>query len=288
MLNSLTKKKILAICLFALPALGTAQHRAAVGPLESIQVEKSRLTVLGQTFEISNATKIAVNGELIGLAQGSEALVAGHSIYVEGVDVADRSVATLVSISDDRYVPGGTSVYIFGNIAEVSNATGTFRIGSLWIDSSAAAPEFLANIKVGAAVETLGIQPVEGGRLVGVDLLSIGGTDKQSIGGTGAQLQSIGGTGKQKQSIGGTGVQLQSIGGTGKQKQSIGVTDHTQLQSIGGTGKQRLSIGGTGVQLQSIGGTGKQKQAIGVTDAQLQSIGGTGKQKLSIGGTGVY
>ena len=270
MLNSLTTKKILAICLFALPIVGTAQDRAAVGPLESIQVEKSRLTVLGQTFEISNATKIAVNGELIGLSQVSEALVAGHSIYVEGVDLADRSVATLVSISDDRYVPGGTSVYIFGNIAEVSNVTGTFRIGSLWIDSSAAAPEFLADIKVGAAVETLGIQPVEGGKLVGVDLLSIGGT------------------GNQKKSIGGARVQLQSIGGTGRQKQSIEVTD-AQLQSIGGTGNQKQSIGGTGVQLQSIGGTGKQKQSIGVTDhTQLQSIGGTGKQRLSIGGTGVY
>ena len=259
MLNYLTTKKFLAILLFALPTLGTAQQRATVGPLERIQVEKSSLTVLGQTFEISNATKIAVNGEPIGLAQVSEALVAGHSIYVEGFDLADRSVATLISITDDRYVPGGTSVYIFGNIAEVSDVTGKFRIGSLWIDSSAATPEFLANIKVGAAVETLGIQPLEGGSLVGVDLLSIGGTgkQKQSIGGTGAQLQSIGGTGKQKQ----------SIGGTGKQTQSIDVTD-TQLQSIGGTGKQKQSIGGTGF--------------------QLQSIGGTGKQKLSIGGTGIY
>jgi hypothetical protein len=284
----LKTKKFFLICLFAVPLVSFAQQRAASGPVERVDRSTHQITVLGQTFLMTAATRFAVNGRELPMPFGLRSISIQDSISIVGIDSPKGPVATLVELSRVPYVAGASPVYVLGSIEEYSHRSAEIRVGSLSIDASGLSPDLLSNLRIGATVEASGIQPNPTGKLVGPARLSIGGTglQKQSTGGTGVRLQSIGGTGLQKQSIGGTGVQLQSIGGTGLQKQSIGGTG-VRLQSIGGTGLQKQSIGGTGVQLQSIGGTGLQKQSIGGTGVRLQSIGGTGLQKQSIGGTGI-
>jgi hypothetical protein len=287
--KTLNTKKFLLVCLLALPSLAAAQHRAALGPVEAFGKSSSTITVLGQTFAISDATRIAINGRQISAGEVSNLISRGQRVYVEGIDLTGQSLATSIDVVRDPYVAGATAVHLLGKISEFSPTSGFIRIGSLRIDSTSIDPELMGKLQVGSTVQISGIQPSPNGRVVGPIQLSIAGSGLrvESIGGSGAQVQSIGGSGKF--SIGGSGAQIKSIGGSGKlsiggsgtQLQSIGGSG-TQLQSIGGSGTQLQSIGGSGTQLQSIGGSGK--LSIGGSGAQLQSIGGSGT--LSIGGSG--
>jgi hypothetical protein len=286
--NTLNTKKFLLACLLAVPSLALAQSRAALGPVEALGKASSTITVLGQTFAISGATRIAVNGVRISTGEIRQSIATGQSVYVEGIDVPGRSLATSIDVIQDPYVAGATVVHILGKVSEYSPSSGSIRIGSLRIDSSAVDPELVGRLQIGSAIHVSGIQPSPRGALVGPIQLSIGGSGMmlESIGGSGAQIQSIGGSGTL--SIGGSGAKLESIGGSGTlsiggsgaQVQSIGgsgkLTSGAQIQSIGGSGT--LSIGGSGKQVQSIGGSGNQIQSIGGSGAQTQSIGGSGLQ----------
>jgi hypothetical protein len=286
--NMLKTKTFFAFCLMALPLVGAAQQRSVIGPVEMFQDASFRITVLGQAYSLTSATRFAIDGSPIALAEGVKALSGTQMVAIEGVDTKAGTLASRIDVLSVPYVPGANTVYLLGTIERKSSSRGEFQIGALRIDSSALDPELLSQLRVGSLVEVAGIQPMPAGRLVGPITVSIGraGARVESIGGTGVRLESIGGTGAKLQSIGGTGAQMQSIGGTGSKADSIGGTG-AKVQSIGGTGAKLQSIGGTGAQIQSIGGTGLKAESIGGTGTDLQSIGGTGAQAQSIGGTGV-
>jgi hypothetical protein len=270
------KKFLLALAL-ALPLFAAAQDRAAFGPIENVGRAAPAITVLGQRFAISPATKIAVNGRSVPRGRAFELLTFGQRVLVQGKDSPNGTVATSIDVAREAYVPGATPVYVYGVISSAYPVSGLISIGNLQIDTTALAPEHLEAIRIGVTVELIAIQPVPSGVLISPNLLSIGGSGSQlqSIGGSGAQLESIGGSGVKVQSIGGSGVAAQSIGGSG-----------SQLQSIGGSGVKSESIGGSGSMVQSIGGSGVQLQSIGGSGIKAESIGGSGMLADSIGGSG--
>jgi hypothetical protein len=280
--NMLNTKKFLALCLLTVPLMSVAQQRAAFGPVESLAVEKSSITVLGQTFSVTNATHIAINGRRVSLKTALPRLAPSQFVYIEGTDRADGSIATSLVLSRGEYVPGATEVYAVGVVAELVASEGLIRIGSLKVDTSSLAPELMSAIQVGSFVMVSGIQPLQGGNLVGPVQLSVGGSGIQTVGGSG--IQSVGGSGIQ--SVGGSGIQsvggsgIQSVGGSGIQ--SVGGSG---IQSVGGSGIQ--SVGGSGIQsvggsgIQSVGGSGIQS----VGGSGIQSVGGSGV--LSVGGSGI-
>ena len=295
--NMLISKKLLAVLLIALPMQGGAQHRAATGPLEHVQPANRAITVLGQVFEVNDATRIAVDGELVSWSLARDILSRDQDIYVEGEDQGDTTVATLVSVSHSKYVSGATPVYLLGTVEEISTSNGLIHVRSLRIDSSTMDPDLLAVLEVGSLVEVSGVQPLAGGTIVNSELLSVGGSgfQRKSVGGSGFQLrsmggsgfllQSVGGSGFQRTSVVGSGIQKQSVGGSGAQIQSVGGSG-IQLQSVGGSGIQTPSVRGSGIQLQSVGGSGIQRQSVGGSGIQTQSVGGSGIQRQSVGGSG--
>jgi hypothetical protein len=263
--NMLNTKKFFAVLLLTLPMLCAAQQRAALGPLESLDPGKSSITVLGQTFLLTDATQVALNGKPVPASIAFFRLAADQLVYVEGVDTAGQSVATSVVVTRSRYIAGATEVYAFGSIAEVLTAEGLVRIGRLKVDTSSISPAQISNIRVGSVVLVSGIQPLPTGGLVGPVQLSIGGSGALSVGGSGTS--SIGGSGTQ--SVGGSG--MLSVGGSGKM--SVGGSGKL---SVGGSGK--MSVGGSGKL--SVGGSGK----LSVGGSGKMSVGGSGK--LSVGGSG--
>jgi hypothetical protein len=274
--KTLTTKNILVFCLLALPTIGVARQRAALGPIEVVQNSRTSITVLGQKFVVTAATRFAVNGKRVPTSRAIHAMAVNQNVYVEAEDSAKGAIATVVDVASEAYVPGSSTVYVLGAIDAYSETTGVITIGSLRIDSTSVAPEVLSKLRAGLSVEVSGIQPLPSGSVVGPIQLRIAGNW--------ARKQSIGGSGFTELSLGGSGIQLQSIGGSGVLKQSIGGSG-VQLQSIGGSGVLKQSIGGSGVQLQSIGGSGVLKQSIGGSGAQLQSIGGSGVFRLNSIGT---
>lgn len=286
--NMLISKKLLVVLLIALPFQGVAQHRAAIGPPENVQSVHRAITVLGQTFEVNDATRLAVDGELVSWSLVRGILSQDQDIYIEGEDQGETTAATLVSVSRSTYVSGATPVYVLGTVEEISTSNGLIRVRSLRIDSSTMDPDLLATLEVGSLVEVSGVQPAAGGTIVDSELLSVGGSgiQRQGVGGSGFQLRSVGGSGFQLQSVGGSGIQRKSVGGSGSQKQSVGGSG-AQLQSVGGSGAQLQSVGGSGIQVQSVGGSGKKTRSVGGSGIQLQSVGGSGIQLQSVGGSGI-
>jgi hypothetical protein len=274
MLNMLNKKKFLALALLTLPILCAAQQqRAAFGPVESIVLPKSSLTVLGQTFVVTGATQVAVAGKRVPASMALRTLPRDHLIYVEGRDMGDRTVAISIVVTKTPYVQGATTVYALGAVKRVSPEYGFIEVGTLRIDTSSLAPSLSAGLQSGSMVLVSGIQPTTGGLLVGPVQLSVGGSSTQSVGGSGAL--SVGGSGTL--SVGGSGTL--SVGGSGKA--SVGGSGKL---SVGGSGK--LSVGGSGKL--SVGGSGK----LSVGGSGKLSVGGSGKAsvggsgKLSVGGSG--
>jgi hypothetical protein len=270
MIKTLRTKTFSVLLLLALPIVGATQQRAAFGPIERSDGAGRIVTVLGQPFSITDATRFAIDGRLLASAD-PQLLTQYTSAYIEGISSGSEVTASLINLSRASYVAGATVVFVEGPIAEVSYTLGVVRIGSVWVDISAVSPDVVSAIAVGSSVQISGVQPVSKGRLVGPVLLnSIDGTSTARI-----SQASIGGSGRQVSSIGGSGRQVSSIGGSGSLNLSTTVAEKS---SIGGSGSQVSSIGGSGSSLQSIGGSGSQ--------IRISSIGGSGRATASIGGSG--
>ena len=220
--------------LLGLSAVSAAQQSAALGPVEAFSPTSATIRVLGHSFQVDSATKIAVNGRPVSLIQSIRLLTAGQQVYVEGSKAGDSVIATKIDVVSRPYVAGSTSVSILGLVTAISAAEGTITLGALVVDTTTVAPELSATLSLGDSVLVSGIQPAIGGVLVLPTGFQVFAKGRQSVGGSG--IQSVGGSGIQ--SVGGSGIQ--SVGGSG-------------IQSVGGSGIQ--SVGGSGIQ--SVGGSGR-------------------------------
>jgi hypothetical protein len=226
------------------------------GPVEG--VSDGAVTVLGQTFD---ASLLFSNGaEFEGLV--------GRLAYVEAQASENGFQATRVEFFGDYSVPGATTVFVHGNLAQSEDPLGHVSVGDLEVDVTGLYAEY--SLEPGSQLSLPGIQPSPGGVILGYDelvadenliaalatsdLVSISGSSLQSI--SGSSLQSI--SGSSLQSI--SGSSLQSISGS-------------SLQSISGSSLQSIS----GSSLQSISGSSLQS----ISGSSLQSISGSSLQSIS-------
>ena len=170
---------------------------AAIGAVESIDLRKGVVVVLGQVFAVDQNTRFSIAGRSV--SNGTKLLkfvrigdyVAVGGVRAKGAPARASSVVTLRT----RYTDGATETYVKGDIASLNSAIGQLTIGSLTVDYTAVLSVVDASLfVVGGTVELAGIRPNSGGALlassgrvlssrsiIGGDTNSIIGGDTNSI-----------------------------------------------------------------------------------------------------------
>ncbi|HET9107673.1 MAG TPA: hypothetical protein VFN79_10835 [Steroidobacteraceae bacterium] len=254
-------------------ASGAQAGELAFGPLQQVNLKKSTIVVLGQTFHVSPTALVSSRASYpAAVSLGS--ISPGTLVWVNGTETANgKSHVQSVIASAQLDVPGATQLFVTGVISAVSDV-GQVRVGKLTVDINQTLTADGALPALGSLVSLSGTQPVLNGIFLATSAARIPAVSA-GIGGTGASV-GIGGTGASA-GIGGTGASA-GIGGTGA---SAGIGGTGASAGIGGTGTS-VGIGGTGASV-GIGGTGA-SVGIGGTGASA-GIGGTGTS-VGIGGTG--
>jgi hypothetical protein len=276
--TELCRKAVLLLAALSAPAFAT--DSIVFGPIESVSIQSGEIAVLGHKFAFGNATSICSTANDGWVSQSVEA---GSAAFISGRRDADGSLsATNICFASAAYVAGASDVLVEGIISAFDFNLAIVQIGGASINLGSIADLSATDLSIGARLVVRGRQTTAGGSIWASEISNVAGFDAGQLSSASEQIwsrpsdqssdsriQALSITGTGKQSITGTGIQ--SITGTGKQS----ITG-TGIQSITGTGKQ--SITGTGIQ--SITGTGKQS----ITGTGIQSITGTGTQ--SITGTG--
>ena len=170
---------------------------AAIGTVESINLQKALIVVLGQAFVVDQNTKLSIAGRSV--TKGTQLLKfvhIGDYVAIGGARTknAPARAGKVVSLAV-RYTDGATQTYVKGDIASLNSAIGQLVIGSLTVDYTAVLSTVDASSFVaGGTVELAGIRPNSGGALlassarvlssrsiIGGDANSIVGGDTNSI-----------------------------------------------------------------------------------------------------------
>ena len=123
------------------------------GPIESIDLAKGRIQVLGQTYQ-SQAGSAALEALAEQLSTGSTVLVT-----VTGkVNQTGAPRATSMRSSTEQYVPGSTVVQVVGKVSKVNPELGTFKIGDLNVDYSSLLAQGELTIRKGQVIAVAGVQ----------------------------------------------------------------------------------------------------------------------------------
>ena len=124
------------------------------GPIESIDLVKGQITVLGQTYQGQTGSPAldAIAGQL---ATGSTLLVTvtGHANRKGG-----SPRVTAMSFSQEQYVAGATVVQVVGKVGKVSPELGSLKIGNLSVDYSALLAKGELTIRQGQVIAVAGVQ----------------------------------------------------------------------------------------------------------------------------------
>jgi Domain of unknown function (DUF5666) len=170
---------------------------AAIGAVESINLRKGLIVVLGQTYAVDQNTSFSIAGRSASKGTKPLKLVRiGDYVAIGGARVsgAPAQAAKLVALTI-RYTDGATETYVKGDIVSINGAIGQLTIGSLTVDYTAVLSSVDASsFVVGSTVELAGIRPNSGGALlassarvlssqsiIGGDANSIIGGDANSI-----------------------------------------------------------------------------------------------------------
>jgi hypothetical protein len=136
---------------------GTGRAEAAIllaGQLETVDVRKSTLTILGQSLRTTRARTVAV----------------GENVAVFGrVNAAGEVVVTDVRPFADGYVPGASRVTITGKVTAIDTRRGVMTIGRQPVDFTALLAGSTPELAVGKVVTISGTQPVPGGIILASD-----------------------------------------------------------------------------------------------------------------------
>ena len=136
---------------------GTGRAEAAIllaGQLETVDVRKSTLTILGQSLRTTRARTVAV----------------GENVAVFGrVNAAGEVVVTDVRPFADGYVPGASRVTITGKVTAIDTHRGVMTIGRQPVDFTALLAGSTPELAVGKVVTISGTQPVPGGIILASD-----------------------------------------------------------------------------------------------------------------------
>ena len=124
------------------------------GPIESIDLEKGQIRVLGQAYQ-GQAGSPALDALAGQLATGSAVLVtiSGNAKMNGG-----SPRVTAMSVSQEQYVAGATAVQVVGKVGKVSPELGTFKIGKLSVDYSSLLAQGELTIRQGQVIAVAGVQ----------------------------------------------------------------------------------------------------------------------------------
>jgi hypothetical protein len=130
----------------------------AYGPIESINVGKGRIQVLGQTYQ-SPPDSPALR-TLAGQIAGGSVVLATITGKVSQTGGAPR--AESMAFSDETYVPGATHVQVLGKVRQVSPESGTFKVGNLTVDYTAMLAQGKVTVAIGQILAISGVQSGKG------------------------------------------------------------------------------------------------------------------------------
>ncbi len=165
---------------------------AAVGPIDSVDLRKNLIVVLGQAFVLDQTTRLNVAGRFSTSGiKGLRLLRVGDYVAIGGVvNTGASAKATEIFAAVNRYVDGASQTYVKGKIASLNPVLGQLTIGSLLVDFTPVLSSFDASsLAVGETVEFAGIRPNPNGGLVAFTIRApdtnsiIGGDTKSIIGG---------------------------------------------------------------------------------------------------------
>jgi hypothetical protein len=157
---------------------GSGAQLLVVGPVEATNVADATATILGQRVRTAIADQLTV----------------GNTVAVFGAMRADGSIAASAIQSRGPYVPGSTSIFLFGTVQRVEPSLGRVVINGVTVDLTPLMSYGMLSPAVGSKMAVSGTQPLNGGRLL-VNGISGSGASANGISGSGANANGISGSG---------------------------------------------------------------------------------------------
>jgi hypothetical protein len=141
-------------------ANAVAKGIVAYGPIESVDVAKGQIRVLGQTYGAGSNTA--------SLAALADHIASGYTVVAKVVGKPNKqgtAKASNLLLTSDTYTPGATSVLVSGTISRVSAETAQFTVGKLVVDYSGLLADGLVEVVPGQSVGISGVQVASGSAL---------------------------------------------------------------------------------------------------------------------------
>src|SRR6266853_1297700 len=197
---------------------GSGAQLLVVGPVEATSVADAAATILGQRVRTAITDQLTV----------------GNTVAVFGTMRADGSIAASAIQSRGPYVPGATSIFLFGTVQRVEPSLGRLVINVVTVDLTPLMSYGMLSPAVGSKAAVSGTQPAIGGRLLA-----------NGITGSGASVNGITGSGASVNGITGSGASVNGITGSG-----------ASVNGISGSGAAVNGISGSGAAVNGISGSG--------------------------------
>src|SRR6266513_171899 len=228
---------------------GSGAQLLVVGPVEATSVADATATILGQRVRTVMAGQLTV----------------GNTVAVFGTMGVDGSITASAIQSRGLYVPGATSIFLFGTIQRADPSLGRVVINGVTVDLTPLMSYGMLSPAVGSKVAVSGTQPVSGGRLL-VNGISGSGATVNGISGSGATVNGISGSGTSVNGISGSGTSVNGISGSGA----------ATVNGISGSGATVNGISGSGATVNGISGSGATVNGISGSGATVNGISGSG------------
>src|SRR5437773_419764 len=246
---------------------GSGAQLLVVGPVEATSVADATATILGQRVRTVMAGQLTV----------------GNTVAVYGTTGVDGSITASAIQSRGLYVPGATSIFLFGTVQRAEPSLGRVVVNGVTVDLTPLMSYGMLSPAVGSKVAVSGTQPVSGGRLL-VNGISGSGATVNGISGSGATVNGISGSGTSVNGISGSGTSVNGISGSGASVNGISGSG-TSVNGISGSGATVNGISGSGTSVNGISGSGATVNGISGSGATVNGISGSGATVNGISGS---
>src|SRR2546423_11255994 len=129
---------------------GSGAQLLVVGPVEATSAADATATILGQRVRTLMAGQLAV----------------GNTVAVFGTMRVDGSITASAIQSRGLYVPGATSIFLFGTVERAEPSLGRVVINGVTVDLTPLMSYGMLSPAVGGNVAVFGSKPVSGGPIM--------------------------------------------------------------------------------------------------------------------------
>ena len=139
---------------------GVAKGAVLQGPIEKVDVESGRLTVLGKSFSAGPRGPA--------LAQLADQIASGASVtgaILGSLDDRSRVRVNGLVVLPTQYVAGHSKVMVIGKVSELRNSIGLAVVDGIAVDYTALLSQAHIDLKPGDLVMALGVQAAAGAPL---------------------------------------------------------------------------------------------------------------------------